>query len=171
MTYTTAGLPNYTPPAYYLGPATGTQTIVATTPIGGLKLAVVPFLAGSVKAATVTINTCPVKAAATTATNMGVIGYTIAGVAMFNSYEATLVPALSDNVCRGSASAAHGAPTKNEAAVHRRRVGWGRIDRAQFGMRRFQVDQLAIKPVIVLIRNQRLRLLIIGAIKSPDFVR
>jgi hypothetical protein len=45
----------------------------------------------------VTVNTCPSKAAATTATNMGPIGYTIAGEAIFNPYEQGGTPALEDN--------------------------------------------------------------------------
>jgi hypothetical protein len=99
MTYTTTGLPDYTPNAYYLGPPT-TQypTVVAETPISHLQLAVIPWSPSAITGTTVTLNTCPTKAATATTTNMGAIGYMISGVDMFNAYEATGTPALSDNV-------------------------------------------------------------------------
>jgi YHYH protein len=99
MTFTTTGLPNYTPSPYYLQPVSSQYpNAVAETPLSHMELALVPFTTSGFAGATVTINTCPTKAASTTATNLGAIGYLISGVALFNSYEATGIPALSDNV-------------------------------------------------------------------------
>lgn len=92
------GLPNYTAPAYYLQPATSGQTVVATTPVSGLQLAVNAFSPTSVSASTATLNICPAKASATTATSLGVIGYLISGVPIYNAFEATGTAALGDNV-------------------------------------------------------------------------
>jgi len=99
MTFTTTGLPNYTPSAYYLQPVSAEYpTVVAETPISHMDLALVPFSTAGFNSSTISVNICPTKAASTTATNLGAIGYLISGVALFNSYEATGIPALGDNV-------------------------------------------------------------------------
>jgi hypothetical protein len=96
MTYTTTGIPAVHDP-YYLAPAAKGQTVVATTPVSNLSLAVIAYPAASLKGDTVTLNVCPTAATSTTASNMGAIGFMISGIALFNSYEATGTPALSDN--------------------------------------------------------------------------
>ncbi len=99
MTVTSSG----TPPAhnaYYLGPASGSSTAVATSP-SGIKLAVVPYAGGGISAVTAvsgTFNICPTKASSTTATSGGAIGVISSGEVIFSPYEATSTVALSDNV-------------------------------------------------------------------------
>jgi hypothetical protein len=84
--------------AYYLGPVSAANpTQVAVTP-SGLKLAVVAYMPASIAASSGTFNICPAKAAATTSTNLGAIGYVISGEFLFNAFEATITPALADNV-------------------------------------------------------------------------
>jgi hypothetical protein len=99
MTLTTTGVPPQHDD-YYLAPvSTAYPTTVAVTPVSKTAMALTPYLPSSIVPNTVTINTCPAKAAATTATNMGVIGYTLSGEALFNAYEAGgTISALSDNV-------------------------------------------------------------------------
>lgn len=96
MTFTTNGQP-FEKPSYFLAPAMGSQTVVAHTPVSNMPMTLVPAATTSTSAA-VTIDTCPSKASATTSTNLGPIGYTIYGEAIFNAYEATGTAALSDNV-------------------------------------------------------------------------
>ncbi len=99
LTYTTTGVPAYGVAAYYLVPTTNDADAVAETPITHMELALAAFSSTGATASTVTINDCPEKASSTTATNMGVIGYTLSGGAMFNPYEAGTdpPPALTDN--------------------------------------------------------------------------
>ena len=100
MTIATTGVPAYHA-AYYLAPVTTEYpTQVATTPVSGMAMSVVPYTASSINGSTATINICPQKATSTTSTNMGVIGYMLTGEALFNPYEGggAQTPALSDNV-------------------------------------------------------------------------
>jgi hypothetical protein len=101
MTITTTGQPDYTPNAYYLAPASGSQTIVAHTSVTNTALAVISYATGikpSLEGSTATLNTCPAKATATTATGLGAIGYLISGTAMFNPFEMDAsTPAVADN--------------------------------------------------------------------------
>ena len=46
----------------------------------------------------------------------------------------------------------------------------GRIGGGQFGMRGLEIEQLAVKPVVLLVRNEWLRLLIIGPVELPDLL-
>jgi hypothetical protein len=100
MTLTTSGVPPYHSD-YYLAPvSTQNSTSVAVTPVSHTEMALIAYSSSNIAGATTTFNVCPAKAATTTATNMGPIGYTIAGEALFNPYEAdgASTPALSDNV-------------------------------------------------------------------------
>lgn len=101
MTLTTTGQPDYTPNTYYLVPAGGNAKIVAHTAVTNMALAVVSFqdtIAPNLRGTTATLNICPTKASATTATNLGAIGYLISGTAMFNPFEANgETPAVADN--------------------------------------------------------------------------
>ncbi len=98
MTYSTTGEPPYHAD-YYLAPmAGGSNSIVAYTPISDTAMYLINWPSSNIVSSTVTVNTCPSKALATTSTNMGPIGYTITGEALFNPYEATGTPALEDNV-------------------------------------------------------------------------
>jgi len=100
MTFTTSGTPPYHSD-YYLAPvSTQYPTEVAETPVSKTPMSVVPYMASLITSQTVTINTCPQRASATTATNMGAIGYMISGEALFNPYEdgPDKIPAMSDNV-------------------------------------------------------------------------
>jgi hypothetical protein len=99
MTYTTTGVPN--PHAdYYLAPVSSEYpTVVAYTPLTHTAMSVVPYQTAQIKSTSVTVNVCPAKAASTTATNMGAIGFTLSGLALFNPYEGDGdTPAMSDNV-------------------------------------------------------------------------
>jgi len=97
MTLNSTGVPAYHDP-YYLGPvSTEYPTKVAET-ASGLKLAVVPYTPSGISAFTASVNICPAKADATTSTNLGPIGYITSGEYLYNAYEATLTPALGDNV-------------------------------------------------------------------------
>jgi hypothetical protein len=100
MTYTTTGIPTYHDD-YYLAPVSSEYpTQVAVTPVSDTPMSLVPYTLSSIMGATVTVNICPVKLTTTTTTNMGAIGYTIAGEAIFNAYEGDgeATPAMSDNV-------------------------------------------------------------------------
>jgi hypothetical protein len=100
MTVVASGKPNYTPPAYYLAPASSGQTVVAYTASSKMAMALVPYstIAASLKGATVTVNICPEKAASTTSTSGGAIGYLISGTALFNPFEANgTTAAVADN--------------------------------------------------------------------------
>jgi hypothetical protein len=90
MTITVTGKPNYTPNAYYLGPANTGDTIVAYTALTKTALAVISYatnVAPNLKGSSATINICPTKATSTTATSGGAIGYLISGTAMFDPFE------------------------------------------------------------------------------------
>ena len=90
MTIATTGLPDYTPNPYYLVPASGSQTVVAYTPVTNMALTVASYateIEPSLKGSSATINICPTKASTTTATSLGAIGYLISGTAMFNPFE------------------------------------------------------------------------------------
>jgi hypothetical protein len=90
ITITTTGQPDYTPNAYYLAPASGTDTVVAHTAVSNTALTLISYATSikpSLQGATVTLNDCPTKASATTAANLGAIGYLISGTAMFNPFE------------------------------------------------------------------------------------
>ena len=100
MTLTSTGVPPYHSD-YYLAPvSTQYPNSVAVTPVSNTEMAVIPYSAANIQAATVTFNVCPAKAASTTTTNMGAIGYMISGEAIFNPYEGNgaATPAMSDNV-------------------------------------------------------------------------
>jgi len=101
MTITTTGKPNYTPNAYYLAPATGSQTVVAHTAVTNTALALISYadvIEPSLQGSSVTINICPAIAATTTATGGGAIGYLISGTAMFDPFEMDAsTPAVADN--------------------------------------------------------------------------
>ena len=97
MKVVATGLPNHALPAYYLRPASGSDTsVVATTP-DGLALTVQPD-PETANPISLSINICPTKAASTTATNMGTIGVMISGAALFNAYDGTGSPAEQQNV-------------------------------------------------------------------------
>jgi hypothetical protein len=90
MTISTTGKPNYAPNAYYLAPASGSQTVVAHTSATNTALAVISYatvIAPTLKGSTATVNICPAMATTTTATSLGAIGYLISGTAMFNPFE------------------------------------------------------------------------------------
>ncbi len=101
ITITTTGQPDYTPNAYYLAPASGNDTVVAHTSATNTPLALISYatmIKPSLEGATVTLNDCPTKASATTATNLGAIGYLISGTAMFNPFEMNgTTAAVADN--------------------------------------------------------------------------
>ena len=97
MTYTTTGVP-VVHDTYYLAPAANGQTVVATTPISKMSMALINYSASSLKGNTATVNICPTAATASTPTGFGAIGFLISGIALFNAYEATGQVALSDNV-------------------------------------------------------------------------
>lgn len=101
ITITTTGQPDYTPNAWYLAPASGSDTVVAHTAVTNTPLALISYenmIKPSLKGATVTLNDCPAKAGTTTATNLGAIGYLISGTAMFNPFEMNgTTPAVADN--------------------------------------------------------------------------
>lgn len=98
---TTSGQPDYTPNAYYLAPATGSDTVVAHTAVTDTPLTLISFasmIKPSLQGSTVTLNDCPTAAGTTTATNLGAIGYLISGTAMFNPFEMNgATPAVADN--------------------------------------------------------------------------
>ena len=90
VTITTTGKPDYTPNAYYLGPAAAGQTVVAYTSQTNTAVAVISYASNiepALKGSSATINICPAKASATTATSGGAIGYLISGTAMFDPFE------------------------------------------------------------------------------------
>jgi hypothetical protein len=101
ITITTTGQPDYTPNAYYLAPASGTDTVVAHTAVSNTPLALISYatmIKPSLEGATVTLNDCPTKASTTTAANLGAIGYLISGTAMFNPFEMNgTTAAVADN--------------------------------------------------------------------------
>lgn len=101
ITINATGQPDYTPNAYYLAPASGNDTVVAHTAVTNTPLALISYakmIEPSLQGSTVTLNDCPTKASATTATNLGAIGYLISGTAMFNPYEMNgATPAVADN--------------------------------------------------------------------------
>ncbi len=101
ITITTTGQPDYTPNAYYLAPASGSDTVVAHTSATNTPLALISYasmIKPSLEGATVTLNDCPTKASTTTATNLGAIGYLISGTAMFNPFEMNgTTAAVADN--------------------------------------------------------------------------
>jgi hypothetical protein len=101
ITITTTGLPDYTPNAYYLAPASGSETVLAHTAATNTPLTLISYasmIKPSLEGATVTLNDCPTKASTTTATNLGAIGYLISGTAMFNPFEMNgATPAVADN--------------------------------------------------------------------------
>jgi hypothetical protein len=98
MTVVATGVPPYHDP-YYLGPSsTQSVTGVVATTASGLQLTVVPYTAANITSSTNTINICPTKGSATTATNLGPIGFAISGEFLYNAFEATSNPALADNV-------------------------------------------------------------------------
>ena len=101
ITITTTGQPDYTPNAYYLAPASGSDTVVAHTAVTNTALTVISYasmIKPSLQGSTVTLNDCPTKASATTAANLGAIGYLISGTAMFNPFEMNgTTPAVADN--------------------------------------------------------------------------
>jgi hypothetical protein len=45
-----------------------------------------------------------------------------------------------------------------------------RIADVELGMRCFEVDELAVKPVVILVRDERLRFLVVGAVQLADFL-
>lgn len=95
MTVVTTGMPNHSLPAYYLGPDNNGGTVVATNSTG-MELVVIKNPDSSTPSTT-TFNICPTKAASPTTTNMGGIGVLISGAVLFNPYDATGTPALSEN--------------------------------------------------------------------------
>ena len=101
ITITTTGQPDSTPNAYYLAPASGSETVVAHTAVTNTPLALISYasmIKPSLEGATVTLNDCPTKASTTTATNLGAIGYLISGTAMFNPFEMNgTTAAVADN--------------------------------------------------------------------------
>ena len=101
MTLTTTGKPDYTPNAYYLAPASGSQSVVAYTSVTDTPLTVISYasvIEPTLKGSSATINICPTLASSTTATSLGAIGYLISGTAMFNSFEMNAsTPAVADN--------------------------------------------------------------------------
>lgn len=110
MTFTTSGVPPFHTD-YYLAPvSTQYPTVVATSPASNTTMSLVPYLPSDISPQSVTVNVCPSKAASTTPTSPGPVGYTVAGEAIFDPYEANgaQTPAMSDNVSysftNGSAS-------------------------------------------------------------------
>ena len=97
MTVISNGLPNHAMSAYYLRPASGTYTTVAATTPDGLALTIQPN-PNTPSPISTTYNICPTKATTTTVTNMGSIGTMISGAALFNAYDGTGSPAMSQNV-------------------------------------------------------------------------
>jgi len=101
ITITTTGAPDYTPNAYYLAPASGSDTVVAHTAATNTPLTLISYatmIKPSLEGSTVTLNDCPTKASSTTATNLGAIGYLISGTAMFNPFEMNgTTAAVADN--------------------------------------------------------------------------
>ncbi len=101
MTISTTGKPDYTPNAYYLAPASGSETVVAHTAVTNTPLALVSYadvIEPALQGSSATIDICPAKASATTATSLGAIGYLISGTAMFNPFEMDAsTPAVADN--------------------------------------------------------------------------
>jgi len=101
MTITTTGKPDYTPNAYYLAPASGSQTPVAYTSATNTPLAVISYantIAPSLQGSSTSIDICPTLAGTTTATSGGAIGYLISGTAMFDSFEMNAsTAAIGDN--------------------------------------------------------------------------
>lgn len=98
MKVTTTGVPPYHDP-YYLAPATSDSlTGVVATTASGLQLTVTPYEPGSITSSTNTFNICPTKASSTTSTNLGPIGIISSGEYLYNAFEATITPALGDNV-------------------------------------------------------------------------
>ena len=98
LTITSNGQPA-THSAYYLGPSsTSNPTVVATTPVSHLQLALWPYSGYSFHATSATVNICPTAASSTSSTQLGAIGFLLTGVPLYNAYEATNTPALSDNV-------------------------------------------------------------------------
>ena len=101
MKLTTTGQPNYTPNAYYLAPASGSQTVVAHTSATNTPLTVISYatvIKPTLQGSSATLNICPVAASSTTATGLGAIGYLISGTAMFNPFEMDgSTPAVADN--------------------------------------------------------------------------
>ncbi|WP_146072166.1 YHYH protein [Bryocella elongata] len=98
MTVTSSGIPPFHN-TYYLTPATGSQTVVATT-ASGIQLAVAAYATSgisTVNKVSATFNICPTKATSTTATSNGPIGIMTSGEAIFDPYEATGVVAMADN--------------------------------------------------------------------------
>ena len=116
ITITTTGQPDYTPNAYYLAPASGSETVVAHTSQTDTPLALISYettIKPALQGTTVTLNDCPAKAGTTTATNLGAIGYLISGTAMFNPYEMNAsTPAVADN---GSYTFTDGTGTQQTA--------------------------------------------------------
>jgi hypothetical protein len=101
MTLTTTGKPDYTPNAYYLAPASGSQTVVAYTAASHMAMALISYaddIEPALKGSSATINICPSKASSTTDTGLGAIGWLISGTAMFNPFEADgSTAAVADN--------------------------------------------------------------------------
>jgi hypothetical protein len=100
MTLTTTGKPDYTPPAYYLVPSSGSDPVVAHTAVTDTALSLMSYsdIENGLKGVTTTLNICPEKASSTTAAGLGAIGYLISGTAMFNPFEADgTTPAVADN--------------------------------------------------------------------------
>jgi hypothetical protein len=98
MKVVATGVPPYHDP-YYLGPLSSASVtgIVATT-ASGLMLSVTPYTPASITGSTNTFNICPTKASTATASNLGPIGVVTSGEFLYNAYEATVTPALADNV-------------------------------------------------------------------------
>jgi hypothetical protein len=90
--------------------------VVAHTSATNTPLALISYatmIKPSLEGATVTLNDCPTKATATTATNLGAIGYLISGTAMFNPFEMNgSTPAVADN---GSYTFTDGTGTQQTA--------------------------------------------------------
>lgn len=101
ITITTTGQPDYTPNAYYLVPASGSETVVAYTAETNTPLALASYdsvIKPKLQGSSITLNDCPAKASSTTATGLGAIGYLISGTAMFNPFEMDAsTPAVADN--------------------------------------------------------------------------
>jgi hypothetical protein len=101
MTITTTGQPNYTPDAYYLAPASGSDTVVAHTAATNTALTLISYaedIEPNLRGTTATLNICPTKASSTTSAGLGAIGYLISGTAMFNPFEADgSTAAVADN--------------------------------------------------------------------------
>jgi hypothetical protein len=98
MTLKSTGVPGQHDDYYLMPVSTDYPTQVATTPLSGMALSVVPYKSASITSSSETFNICPTKASSTTTTSQGTIGYMINGEALYNAYEATTTAALSDNV-------------------------------------------------------------------------